>query len=153
MCENFMQNIKLDGHKYEVCIFCERNITPHSHHCQKMLMSLFKRNRQTPQLLREYYSIIQDQLDMDIVEIVPLSSHSITDWVIYLPHHVVVCQNKPTSKLWIVYDASAKSMGPSLNGGVLWTKFGKLIFDIILCFQLQQMALVGTLIRHLSCIS
>ena len=37
-------------------------------------MSLLKRLRQMPQLLKEYHSIIQDQLDKGIFEIVPQPS-------------------------------------------------------------------------------
>ena len=147
MYEKFILKIKFDGHRYEVCLPWKEYHPPlpdHHELCQKRLMSLLKRLRQTPQLLMEYNSIIQDQLDMGIVEIVPLPSHSISDRVHYLPHHGVVRQDKSTSKLRTVYDASAKSTGPSLNE-CLYTvpRFGKSIFDIILRFRLQRVALAG----------
>jgi len=75
-------------------------------------MSLLKRLRQTPQLLTEYNIIIQNQLDKKMIEIAPQSSSSISDRTHYLPHHAVVHRDKSTSKLRIVYDASAKSTGP-----------------------------------------
>ena len=116
----------------------------HRELCQKRLMSLLKRLRQTPQLLMEYNSIIQGQLDKEIVKIVPLPSHSISDRTHYLPDQGVVCQDKSTSKLQIVYDTSAKSTGPSLNE-CLYTrpKSGQSMFDIIHCFRLQRVALAG----------
>ena len=33
----------------------------------------------------------------------------------YLPHHAVIRRDKETTKLCVVYDASARSGGPSLN--------------------------------------
>lgn len=84
--------------------------------CRKRLSGLLKRLRQTPQLLAEYYAIIQDQLDKGIVEVVTQPTCTASDRVHYLPHHGVVRQDKDTSKLRIVYDASARSTGPSRDG-------------------------------------
>ena len=92
----------------------------------------------------KYDSIIKDQLNRGIVEVVKdLSVHD-EDHVHYLPHHGVVRQDKATSKLRIVYDASAKSSGPSLND-CLYTgpSFGQSIFNILLRFRLHRVALAG----------
>ena len=68
----------------------------------------------------------------------------VSDRTHYLPHHGIVQQDKTTSKLRIVYDASAQSMGPSLND-CLYTrpKFEQSIFDILSRFRLQRVALTG----------
>ena len=62
----------------------------------------------------------------------------------YLFHHGVVRQDKTASKLRIVYDASTRSIGPSLND-CLYTgpSFGQSIFDILLRFRVHQVGLVG----------
>ena len=62
----------------------------------------------------------------------------------YLPHHAVVRQDKATTKLRVVYDASAKSDGPSLND-CLYTgpKFDQKILDILLRFRLHKVALTA----------
>ena len=100
--------------------------------------------KQTPQLLGEYANIIQDQLKSGIIEIVPDPSLSATDRTPYVPHHAVLRQDKSTTKFRIVYDASAKSTGPFLND-CLYTgpKFGQSFIDIVLCFRLRQVALIG----------
>ena len=59
----------------------------------------------------------------------------------YLPHHTVVREHKTTTKLQIVYDASARSDGPSLNDCLYaGPKFSQSIFDIILRFRTHQVA-------------
>ena len=62
----------------------------------------------------------------------------------YLPHHAVVRHDKQTTKLRVVYDASARANGPSLND-CLYTgpNFGQSILDILLRFRLHRVALVG----------
>ena len=73
----------------------------------------------TPEVLKEYDDIIQEQLASGIIEKVPnpeVERRNKED-VHYLPHHVVIRQNRETTKLRIVYDGSAKSPGQdrSLN--------------------------------------
>ena len=62
----------------------------------------------------------------------------------YLPHPPVIQINKDTTKLRIVYDASAKVNGPCLND-CLYTgpNFSQNILDILIRFRLNQIALVG----------
>ncbi len=79
-------------------------------------------------ILKEYDSIIREQLQRGIVEPVSVSEGS-TITPHYLPNHAIVRQDKSTTKVRVVYDASAKVSGsPSLNNCLLkGPKFNKLI--------------------------
>ena len=113
--EKFVQKIFFDGQRYQVSLPWRENHPPLPDHfelCRKRLTGLLKRLKQTPQLLAEYDAVIRDQMTRGIVEVVvdPLLSDS--DETHYLPHHAVVRQDKTTSKLRIVYDASAQDERP-----------------------------------------
>ena len=57
------------------------------------------------------------------------------DKIHYLPHHAVVRQDKENTKVHVVYDASARSDGPSLNDCFHpGPKFDRRIFDLLLKF-------------------
>lgn len=145
--DKFVQQIRFDGRRYEVTLPWKEHhphLPDHFDLCRRRLHSLLKRLRQTPQLLREYHTIIQEQLDKGIVEAVAHPTQIISHQIHYSPHHGVVRQDKKTSKLRMVYDASAKSTGPSLNE-CLYTgpKFGQSIFDILLRFRLHHVGLIG----------
>ena len=61
----------------------------------------------------------------------------------YIPHHPVITLDKATTKLRVVYDASARSNGLSLNDCLFaGPTFGQNIVDIILRFRLHKIALV-----------
>ena len=65
----------------------------------------------------------------------------------YLPHHAVVRRDKSTTKVRVVYDASARSAnGPSLNDCLLkGPKFNQLIFDLLIQFRSYKIALTADL--------
>ena len=110
------------------------------------LYGLLRRLRQDPAILREYDGIIRDQLKAGIIEAVqpdatpPKNTH-------YLPHHAVVRQDKSTTRVRIVYDASANSSNsPSLNDCLLkGPKFNQLIFDLLVRFRAYKIALTADL--------
>ena len=62
----------------------------------------------------------------------------------YLPHHAVIRSDKETTKLRVVYDASATTDGPVLNDCLYKApKFRQKIMDIILRFRCYKVALVA----------
>ena len=64
--------------------------------------------------------------------------HSENEKIHYLPHHAVIRQDKETSKLRIVYDASARANGPSLNDCLhIGPK------DILLRFRTHRVAVIA----------
>ena len=69
----------------------------------------------------------------------PLSG---TDHTHYLPHHCVVQYDKSTTKVRVIYDASARTDGPSLNykSGL---KVGQSVFAILIRFRLHKIVLAG----------
>ena len=70
-----------------------------------------------------------------------------SDRVHYLPHHAMIRQDKTTTKLRVVYDASAKTRtSPSLNDTLLvGLKFNQRILEILIRFRTYQTALVADL--------
>ena len=106
-----------------------------------MTAGLLHRLEQTPSVLREYDDIIRDQVDKGIVEPVTETDPALSR-LHYLPHHAVIRTDKTTTKLRIVYDASAKLNGPSLNDCLhTGPKFNQLILDILMRFRSFKVAL------------
>ena len=95
-------------------------------------------------MLQDYNNVIKDQLKKGIVEIVDDPDSGEVGKMHYLPHHAVVRKDKQTSKLRIVYDASDRGNGPSLND-CLYTgpKFRQNIVEILLRFRIHNTALAG----------
>ena len=114
--------------------------------CVARLSSQLKRLRKDPEILKEYDSIIQDQLQSGIIEQVDCAKRPDVGRVHYLPHHGVVRRDALTTKLRVVFDASSKpsSDSPSLNeclySGPALTPT---IFNVLLRFREKRIALVG----------
>ena len=112
--------------------------------CRKRLNGLLRKLNQDPEQLHRYDTVIRDQFRQGVVEVVPDPTVFEGGRVHYLLHHAVMRHDKQTTKLRVVYDASTKTDGPSLND-CLYTgpNFGQSILDILLRFRLHKVALVG----------
>ncbi|MEM7375589.1 MAG: reverse transcriptase domain-containing protein [Bacteroidota bacterium] len=73
------------------------------------LKSLAKRLEKDPDLFKRYNEIIQTQAKKGMIEKVNVSDMNNANKKHYIPHHVVVKPESTTTKLRIVYDASAKT--------------------------------------------
>ena len=82
---------------------------------RKRLENLLERLRHEPEVLREYDSVIKEQLHRGIVEVVETSSKGEVGRVHYIRHHAVIRTDKLTTKLRVFYDASTKSDGVAMN--------------------------------------
>ena len=145
--ETFTQQISMKEGRYEVHLPWKEShsLLPDNYDlCRKRLTGLLQKLKKSPDLLRDYDVMIQDQLRKGIVEPVTDPDQFVEGKLHYLPHHAVVRTDKQTTKLRIVYDASAKMSGPSLNECLhTGPKFEQSILDILLRFRLHKVALVG----------
>ena len=84
--------------------------------CRRRLRSLLGKLK-TQNIIEEYDGVIKDQLKRGIIkEIKPSGAKTAGAVHYYIPHHPVLSRDKNTTKLRIVYDASAKAdNNPSLN--------------------------------------
>eukprot|EP00795_Rhopilema_esculentum_P004932 gene4932-21272_t len=112
--------------------------------CQARLTGQLKKLKKSPEDLKTYDDVIQQQLKDGIVEPVPENPDG--KHVHYLPHHAVIRREAETTKLRIVYDCSAKerkydkSMNDCLHIG---PPLQPLLYDILIRFRMYPVALLG----------
>ena len=145
--EEFLSTVTHRDGRYEVHLpWKDNQVTlPDNYQLSlRRLESLLKRLRQDPKTLKEYDNIIKEQIARGIIERVDETSTTDASCVHYLPHHAIIRRDKKTTKLRIVYDASAKSEGPSLNDCLYsGPSLAENIVDILLGFRCHPTALVG----------
>lgn len=145
--DRFTQEVQFDGERYEAKLpFKEEHaLLPDNHSlCVKRLSSTIQRLRAKPEVLREYDKIVKEQLDAGIVEHVQEGEPTNPGHVHYLPHREVIRMDRETTKLRIVYDASAKRNGPSLNDCLYaGPALTPLIWDILLRFRTNKVAVTA----------
>ena len=114
--------------------------------CVERLSSQLQRLRKDPEILKEYDSIIQDQLQSGIIEQVDCAKRPDVGRVHYLPHRRVVRRDALTTKVRVLFDASSRpsSDSPSLKeclySGPALTP---MIFNVLLRFREKRIALVA----------
>ena len=145
--DKFVQEITFKNGRYEVSLPWRENsqeLPVNFDVCQKRLHGLHQRLLQDPELLEAYDCVIQEQLKAGVIERVPNEVTILPERVHYLPHHPVVRQDKSTSRVRVVYDASCNRNGPSLNQCLyVGPNFGQSILGILLRFRVHKVALIG----------
>ncbi|VBB35249.1 unnamed protein product [Acanthocheilonema viteae] len=114
--KRFQRTLKKKDGRYHVCWpwrDSKKNLSNNYGLCMGRLKNLIKK-LQLKSLLQIYHNTIMEQLQTGMIEEIP---HNDEIGVIhYLPHHEVWNPNKNTTKLRVVYDASAHQKGyRSLN--------------------------------------
>ena len=79
----------------------------------RRLQNTEKRLEKAPDIASAYNTIIGQYLETGYISKIPKNEQSNSKW--YLPHFPVVRPDKETTKTRIVFDASAKYEGVSLN--------------------------------------
>ena len=100
--------------------------------------------KDNPDLVQKYDDIIKDQLRKGIIEKVRTESNCTLKH--YIPHHAVINPTKATTKVRIVYDASAKTK-PENNSLHECLYRGPILLQnltgILLRFRMKQIAMVA----------
>ena len=111
--------------------------------CKKRLFSLKSRLDKDVGLNKRCDSVFQEQLECGVIENV--NYPGTLGGVSYLPHRAVINENKSSTKLRMVFDASARTMngvclneilykGPSLNTE---------LYELLLKFRIYPMVLIA----------
>ena len=82
---------------------------------RRRLTATLAKLRKNPTLLETYSNTIAEQERLQIIEEVDPSKESEVGRTYYMPHHAVIKENRETTKVRVVYDASSKEQGVSLN--------------------------------------
>ncbi|XP_065060631.1 uncharacterized protein LOC135687920, partial [Rhopilema esculentum] len=146
--EDFEDEIEFSEGRYQVKLPWKKDhptLPDNFELCQKRLIGLYSKLKKNRKLLNDYDSIINDQEKRGIIERV--DSHFVggVGKTHYIPHHPVIREDKETTKVRLVYDASAKDKtGVSLNqclypGPCLL----KTVAEIIARFRLNPIALTS----------
>ena len=145
--DKFENGITYDGERYQVSLPWKESHPPLPDNYDlalRGLNGLLRRLRQSPEILHQYNDVIQDQVRKGIVEAVVEPRERDARQVHYLPHHAVLREDKETTKLRVVYDASAKINGPALNDCLYaGPKFGQKIMDIMIRFRVHKIAVAA----------
>jgi len=146
--DEIVQKITLNEEgRYEVSLpFKETSpIIPDNFKTSKQrLMSLLRNLKKNPEKLQSYDKIMKEQFAQGIIE--PANEPAAPGQVHYLPHHGVVRDDKNTTKLRIVYDASSSSSPktPSLNDCLYkGPQLNPLLYEVLMLFRTFPVALTS----------
>ncbi|KAK0137861.1 Pro-Pol polyprotein [Merluccius polli] len=125
--QNFDSSVRYSQGRYEVELPWRQDapeLPDNLRIAQKRFEGLKKRLKADVTLFKRYSEVIQDYIQQGICEDIPDTNHTAgtenSTVKYYLPHHAVVREDKATTKLRVVFDASShENSYPSLNDCLL----------------------------------
>ena len=146
--ENFKQTISFDGERYVTALSFKpfHKPPPHIYTLSKHQLSILKTKLdKNEELKQEYNQVFDNYLKDGIIEKAADDDYGVVEKTHYLPHRAVVRCDKETTKVRVVFDASAKNGNePSLNdclyaGPCLLRQ----LYDILVRFRLHNIILMS----------
>ena len=144
--EKLVKNIEMNHEdRYEVTLpFKEDHPTIHDNYelSRDRLTKLHKRLLKDEKLFKEYNAVFREQLEKGVIE--RADDPGEVGATHYLPHHPVIKEERNTTKLRVVFDASSKLQGPSLNDCLYkGPQLTPLLYDILVRFRSYPVALTA----------
>ena len=103
---------------------------------------LKKKLSQNRNNLTEYDNVMKDQLKNGIIE--KLEGPGNPGKVMYLPHQAVIHKYHNSTKLRVVFDATAKKVGLSLNDAIYkGASLTPLLFNVLVRFRLNPIGIIA----------
>ncbi len=151
----FNENIKYlaDEGRYEVVFPFKEELTslPNNYRlAYGRLVSLMKSLNKDKEILKRYNAVIKDQIEREMIEAVP--DDEVDDDTVkhYIPHGAVIDETRATTKIRVVFDASAKTKktnhslndllyrGPVYIGDLCGVIFRFRLHEICVCSDLEK---------------
>ena len=144
--DRFISDKKFENSRYSFSLPFKENrpiLTGNYQLSLNRLKKLKERLDETPHLLNDYDKIFDEYLKLGIIEEVQTKGD--TGQVVYLPHEEVVKENRSTTKLRIVFDASAKYKDTMSLNDVLYkgTCLNADLCSLLLKFRVHPIALTA----------
>lgn len=143
--------------RYEIELPFKHNhpILPDNYEMSKnRLLKLREKLLKDPENCQNYVNVLEGHRSMGIIENAP--DECKVGETHYLPHHGVIKEESSTTKLRVVFDASAKSKKdvPSLNDCLMkGSNYTPLLYDILLRFRTKAIALTADIAKAFYMIS
>ena len=142
-CEKVLSGTEFVNDRYEVKLRFKENVSlvsanyEMSQNCLNKLKRKLKQNRDN---LTEHNN--ERSVKNGIIEKVEGPGNP--GKVMYLPHQAVICKDHSSTKLRVVFDASAKKVGPSLNDAMYKGPcLTPLLFDVLVRFRLNPIGIIA----------
>ncbi|GBM46537.1 hypothetical protein AVEN_17925-1 [Araneus ventricosus] len=150
--KSFEQNTTYTNKRYETRLLWKedsKELNSNYEIAKRRLFSLNKTLEKNKELFSKYDNIIREHLRDGIVERVEMNLDQNINTGYFLPHHAVVREQKDSTKVRIVFDASSKSKGAlSLNDCLeSGPKLNPDLLKIILRFRLHKIAFCADIQR------